>query len=102
MTAYLRVVGTVLLLAGIVVCIMATRMTLADDTYYQRALAVQRHSDHILFQAEYQAALVRHVAYIVAAVMSALIGVVGSAVTFGLAAILQRLERMSGPGGPAT
>jgi len=101
MIAYLRAVGTLLLIAGVVVCILATRMTLADETYYQRALAVQRHADHILFQAEYQAALARHVAYIVAAVMAALIGVVGSAVTFGVAAILQRLDpRPAGPASP--
>ena len=101
MSRYLRVVGALLLFMGVVVCIVATRMTLADETYYQKALAVERHSDHILFQAEYQAALVRHVAYIVAAVMSALIGVVGSAVTFGLAAVLQRLDhRPGGPGSP--
>ena len=93
MRLYLRVVGSLLLVAGVAVCIVATRMTLADETYYQKALAVQRHSDHILFQAEYQAALARHVAYIVVAVMSALIGVLGSAVTFGLAAILQRLDQ---------
>lgn len=96
MSAYLRVLGVVLLVAGVTGCVVATRWTLADDTYYRAAQALERHSDHIIFQAEYQASLARHVAYVAGAVLSGLGGVVGSAVLFGLAAILRRVDRARG------
>ena len=93
MSAYLRVLGALCIVAGVLVCALSTHAVLTDDTYYRAAFALERHADHILYQAEYQAALARHVAYIVTAVVSGVGGVVGSALLFGLAAVLQRLGR---------
>jgi hypothetical protein len=93
MKGYLRVLGTLLLVGGTVVCLMGISLTLGDETYYRKAMALERHEDHILFQAEYQAALLRHTAYIVTAVVSGLLATVGSVVLFALASILGRLER---------
>lgn len=93
MSAYLRVLGAVCIVAGMLGCTLATRAALTDDTYYRAAFALERHADHILYQAEYQAAMVRHVAYIVTAVACGVGGVLGSAVLFGLAAVLRRLAR---------
>jgi hypothetical protein len=68
-------------------------MAVNDQTYYQTARALERHPDHILYQAEYQAALARHVAYIVTAVISGLLAIIGSAVLFGIAAVLRKIDR---------
>jgi hypothetical protein len=92
MSAYLRVLGALCIVAGLLACALATRAALIDDTYYRAAFALERHADHILYQAEYQAALVRHVAYIVTAVVSAVGAVLASALLFGLAAVLRRLD----------
>ena len=93
MSGYLRALGVMCIVAGVLVCALSTRAALTDDAYYHAAFALERHADHILYQAEYQAALARHVAYIVTAVVSGVGGVVSSALLFGLAAVLQRLGR---------
>ncbi len=93
MKAYLRVLGIAFLVLGIFVCIAATRATLADEAYYRTANALERHADHILYQAEYQAALARHTAYILTAVVSGIGGVLGSAILLGIAAVLDRQDR---------
>ena len=93
MTGYLRALAGMLLVGGIIVCALATQKALGDEAYYRAAFAFERHADHILYQLEYQAALVRHVAYIVTAVVSGMGGVFGSAILFALAGIRRRLER---------
>jgi hypothetical protein len=94
MSRLLRALAVILLIGGITVCVLATRAAVTDEAYFRAAEALERHSDHILFQAEYQAALARHVAYLVAAILSGLGGIVGGAVLFGLAAILARVRRL--------
>ena len=93
MNTYLRVLGTVLLVGGLALAVVSTRWVLGDETYFRAARALERHPDHILFQAEYQAALARHVAYAVTAVVSGLVAVIGSAVLWALGSILARLDR---------
>ena len=94
MTGFLRGLALLLLIAGIITCVMATQAVLNDDAYFRAASALERHADHILFQAEYQAALARHAAYLVTAVVAAVAGVVGSAILFALAGVLSRLHRL--------
>ena len=93
MSAYLRILATLLLVGGFALAVVSTRWVLGDDTYFRALRGLERHPDHILYQAEYQAALARHVAYAVTATLSALTAVIGSAVLLGLAAILRRLDR---------
>jgi len=95
MTIYLRILGALILVGGLGLAVVATRWVLGDDTYFRAAHALERHPDHILFQAEYQAALARHVGYAVLAALSGLTAVIGSAVLLGLASILSRLDHRS-------
>jgi hypothetical protein len=92
-STYLRTLALVLLVVGLVVCLLATRAVLGDDTYYRAGFALERHADHILYQAEYQAALARHAALIVTAVVSGVGAVVGSALLFAMSSIVRLLER---------
>ena len=94
MRLYLRAVGTLLLIGGLLTCVIATSLVLGDDTFFQAGEALKRHPDHVLFQGEYYAALVRHIGYVLTAVVGGLLGSVGSVVLFGLHAILARLERL--------
>jgi predicted DNA repair protein MutK len=90
----LRLLAAVLLIGGLIASLMATQALLGDGDYYRAASALERHADHILFQAEYQAALARHTAYLVAAVVCGVAGIVGGAILFALAAILTRVHRL--------
>jgi hypothetical protein len=93
MSTYLRLLATVLLIGGVVLAVVSTRWALGDEVYFRAARALERHPDHILFQAEYHAAFARHVAYVVTAVLSTMTAILGSAVMLGLASILRQLER---------
>jgi len=92
--AYLRLLGGVLLVGGLATCAVATVLAIGDKAFYDAGEALARHPDHVLFQGEYYAALLRHIAYILTAIVAGLLGTVGSALLFGLHAILGRLERV--------
>ena len=95
----LRLLAVVLLVAGLIGCALATQAALGDEAYYRALDALERHADHILFQAEYQAALARHAAFLVTAVVCGVAGVVGSAILLALGAILGRVERLEAHAG---
>jgi hypothetical protein len=88
--------GGVLLVGGVGLCLVAAGMAIGDEAFRQAADALARHPDHVLFQGEYYAALGRHIAYIAVAILSGAVGIVGSAVLFGLHAVLRRLDRLEG------
>lgn len=90
----LRLLAVVLLAAGLIGCLLSVQALVGDEAYYRALEALERHADHILFQAEYQAALARHAAFLVAAVVCGVAAVVGSAILFALAAILGRVDRL--------
>jgi hypothetical protein len=92
MRGYLRGLAWVLLVGGITLVVGMAVRAATNQEFFDARDALERHPDHILFQAQYYDALVRHVAYLLTAVASGVLGVVGSAVLFGLSAILQRLD----------
>ncbi|MCC6847923.1 MAG: hypothetical protein IT294_05430 [Deltaproteobacteria bacterium] len=94
MRAALRALGLLLLIAGLATCAVATTFAIGDEAFFKAGEALERHPDHVLFQGEYYAALLRHVVYILTAIVGGLLGTVGSAVLFGLHAILVRLARL--------
>jgi hypothetical protein len=96
MRGYLRVLGLVLLVGGLVFCVGAAGMAIGDAAFFNAKEALERHPDHVIFQGEYYAALARHIAYIAIAILSGAVGIVGSAVLFGLHAVLHRLDRLGG------
>lgn len=104
MRTYLRVLGGVLLVGGLGLCATMTALAVGDTAFFNAGEALARHPDHVLFQGEYYAALMRHIAYILTAVVGGLLGTVGSAVLFGLYALLVRVERLetSAIGRPAS
>lgn len=94
MRAYLRVLGAVLLVGGLATCAIATFFAVGDETFFKAGEALERHPDHVLFQGEYYAALLRHISYILTAIVGGLLGTVGSAALFGIHAVLVRLDRL--------
>jgi hypothetical protein len=94
MRVYLRLLGAVLLIGGLATCVVAASFAVRDETFFNAGEALARHPDHVLFQGEYYAALLRHIAYILTALVGGFLGTIGSATLFGLHAILVRLERV--------
>ena len=94
MRGALRALGILLLVGGLGTCVVAATFAIGDEAFFKAGEALERHPDHVLFQGEYYAALLRHVAYILTAVVGGLLGTVGSAVLFGLHAVLVRLEHL--------
>jgi hypothetical protein len=94
MRGYLRLLALLLLIGGLALCVGAAGMAIGDETFFKAGEALERHPDHVLFQGEYYAALIRHIAYIAVAILSGAVGIVGSAVLFGLYAVLRRLDRL--------
>lgn len=94
MTGLLRALAILLLIAGVLGCIGATRAAVNDEAFYHAAAALERHSADIPFQIEYYQALGKHTGYIIVAMMSGVVAVIVSTVLFALAAILARLGRL--------
>jgi hypothetical protein len=94
MRLYLRSVAALLLLGGLLIAVVAGSWAVFDEPFFKATEALARHPGHVLFQGEYYAALVRHIAYIVVAIIGLLLGTVASAMLFGLHAVMVRLERV--------
>ena len=94
MRLYLRTMAVTLLLAGLLIAAVAASWAIRDEAFFKATEALARHPDHVLFQGEYYAALARHIAYIAVAILSGAVGIIGSAVLFGLHAVLRRLDRL--------
>lgn len=94
MPTYMRLLGSVLLIGGLAIAVVAAMAAIGDEAFFKAGEALARHPDHVLFQGEYYAALLRHIAYILTALLAGLLGTVGSAMLFGLHAVLRRLERL--------
>ncbi len=93
MVSYLRGLAFVLLVSGMIVCVAAAWFAYNDVDFYQKADAAIRHEGSLPFVVEYYQALIPHFGYIVTAIVAGIGGLVGSAMLFGLSAVLQRLER---------
>jgi hypothetical protein len=94
MPTYMRILASMLLFGGLGIAVVAAGAAIGDEAFFKAGEALARHPDHVLFQGEYYAALLRHIAYILTALVAGLLGTVGSAVLFGLYAVLRRLERL--------
>lgn len=94
MPGYIRGLALVLAIGGLAVCLVAAAWAVGDEAFFKAREALERHPDHVLFQGEYYAALVRHLAYYVIAVLGGMLGIVVSGVLFALHGVMQRLERL--------
>ncbi len=94
MRAYLRTMAVLLLGGGLLIAAIAAGWAIGDEPFFKATEALARHPDHVLFQGEYYAALLRHIAYILVAIVGVLLGTVASALLFGMHAVLVRLEKV--------
>jgi hypothetical protein len=91
---YLRALGLVFLIGGLATCAYATTLVVRDETFFKAGEALARHPEHLAFKSEYYEALIWHLAYLFVAIMTGLMGLVGSAVLLGLHAVLRRIDQV--------
>lgn len=90
MIAWLRLLGVVVLAAGLGIGGWAGTRAAFDEKFAEVATAYERHPEHPLFQAEYYVAAGQHYGLIAAAVGAVVGGVVFASMLLALAAILGR------------
>ena len=94
MRGYLRALGLILLIGGLATCAYATMLVVRDETFFKAGEALARHPEHLGFKSEYYEALIWHLAYLFVAVMTGLMGLIGSAVLLGLHAVMRRIDQV--------
>jgi hypothetical protein len=92
-TGFLRVLGALVIVIGLVVAATAGWL-LAEDTHFvEVAAAYARHPEHALFQGEYWAAAARHYGLLGAAAAGLLGGLSVGGMLLALAELLARVRR---------
>jgi hypothetical protein len=91
---YLRGLGIVFLIGGLVLCAVAVAFVLRDEAFFKAGEALGRHPENLMFKSEYYEALIWHLSYWFVAIATGLLGIVVSAMLLGLDAVLRRLERL--------
>jgi len=94
MRVYLQALGVIFLVGGLLVCLYAVSLVLGDEAFFKAGEALLRHPENLMFKSEYYEALMWHMAYVFVAIVTGLLGLVGSAVLLGLHAVLRRLDQL--------
>lgn len=94
MPTVLRIIGSVLLVGGLGIGVMAALAAIGDEGFFKARDALARHPEHMLFQAEYYRALARHIGLIATSAVAVLLGTVGGTIVLGLYGVMRRVERL--------
>jgi hypothetical protein len=89
-SAWLRLLGVLLLIIGLGTAAAAGWHLAGDTAYAQAAAAYARHPGHPLFQADYYLAAIRHFGLIGLVVAGLLVGLAGGSALLALGALLRR------------
>jgi hypothetical protein len=90
MTAWLRLLGVLVLAMGIGLGTYAGTRALGDVGFAEIEARYERHPEHPLFQAEYYAAAVRHYGLVAAAIGGMLGGLVAGSMLLALGTLVGR------------
>jgi hypothetical protein len=98
MSAWLRILGVVVVGLGLGTGLVAGALFARDGHFHEVAAAYARHPDHPIFRAEYLAGATRHYGLLAAAVIGPLTGLVAGSLLLGVGVALRRLaERPLAP-----
>lgn len=93
MAGLLRVLGSLVLVVGLVTAAVAGWLVAGDAHFREVAEAYARHPEHALFQAEYWAAAARHYGLLTAMAGGLLGGLVCGGILLGLGELLRRVPK---------
>jgi hypothetical protein len=93
MAGFLRGLGVVILVVGLLGAAVSARLVAADEHFREVATAYARHPDHALFQTEYWAAAARHYALVATAGIGLLGGLSLGGILLALGELLRRVPK---------
>jgi hypothetical protein len=93
MARYLRLLGQLLCVLGVVGTLWCGVGVLGDDVYYDAAKAMDKYPGNVLYKTEFKMAEPRHMLLVAGAFASAPVGVILGSICLGISAMLVR-ERL--------
>ena len=93
MATYMRALGTLLIVLGILGTISCWRGVLADDAYYRAVKGMEKYPGNVLYQTELKMAEPRHMLLLAGAYGSVTTGIVLGSLCLGVGALLVRSQR---------
>ena len=93
MAGYLKAVGAIVALLGILTGVRFVTLVRNDETFARAALMKERNAGNILFESEYRVAEAAHVFLIYSALSSFLIAIIGGSLLWGLGSLHQKVDR---------
>ena len=92
MTLYLRALGSVLIVLGIVGSVYCWKQAADDDAYFRALKGLEKYPGNVLYQTEFKMAEPRHMMLLGGAYGLGATGVVLGSLCLGLGAVLSRLR----------
>jgi hypothetical protein len=93
MATYLKAVGWLVMVLGIVAGLMFVAGVVGDEPYYRAKMALDRNPGNVFFETEFRVALARHVFIVSYAVSAFLTALIGGSLLLGLGALHRKLDR---------
>lgn len=95
MERYLRLLGTLLIALGIAGSAYLGYTAWTNEDYYSKVRALQKYSNNVLYQTEFQMAQPRQMLLVAGAFTAAPAGIVFGSLCLGLAGVIGRDRRLS-------
>lgn len=93
MAVYLKSVGALIALLGVVLGAVFVSRAVEDQAFYKAALARERNPGNVLFESEYRMAEAEHVFLLYSAVGCFLVAAIGGSLLWGLGALHAKVGR---------
>jgi hypothetical protein len=90
MAAYMRILGSALLVLGIAGSVLCWRAASEDEAYFKAVRGLEKYPNNVLFQTEFKMAEPRHMLLLGGMAAAAPSGVVLGSLCLGIAALLAR------------
>jgi hypothetical protein len=90
MSRYLRSLGLVLIVLGVVGSVWCTVGVFADEAYYDAARGMEKYPGNVLYKTEFKMAEPRHMLLAAGAWASAPLGAILGSLCLGIAALLRK------------
>ena len=93
MTTYLKILGSALMVLGIVGSVYCWKGATTDDAYFRALKGLEKYPGNVLYQTEFKMAEPRHMLLLGGAYGSAAAGIVLGSLCLGVGAVLARMPR---------
>lgn len=92
MPGYLRALGILLAVLGVIGSTWCAQGVLGDEAFFRAAKALEKYPGNVLYTTEFKMAEPRHMLLLAGAWASAPLGIVLGSICFGLGSLLARLD----------